>query len=113
MTTDLLYPSFEGVIEAHSRIIRLTGGQSGMISSSNLKYILETVQYIGEELGESKDGIKCKAEYVLYNIVVLHPFLDGNKRSAFEVTKRFLELNRRPFKPEEEEAFNKLVPSRG
>lgn len=70
---------------------------------------METVQDIGEELGDSNEAIRRKAAYLLYNMVVLHPFLDGNKRSAFEVTKRFLELNRRSFKPEEEEAFNKLV----
>ncbi|MDG6994292.1 MAG: type II toxin-antitoxin system death-on-curing family toxin [Nitrososphaerota archaeon] len=109
MTSDLRYPSFEAVTEAHRRIIGMSGGHSGMISTSNLKYILETVQDIGEELGDDKEAIVHKAAYLMYNIVVLHPFLDGNKRSAFEVTKRFLELNGWSFKSAEEETFKKLV----
>jgi death-on-curing family protein len=80
-----------------------------MVSSSNLKYILATVQDIGEELDDELEAMKRKAAYLIYNMVVSHPFLDGNKRSAFEVTKRFLELNNFILDPEEEETFCKLV----
>lgn len=107
--SDFLYPSFEAVMEAHAMIIRTTGGQAGMVSSSNLKYILEIVQDIGEELDDVGEAIKIKATYLMYRMIVSHPFLDGNKRSAFEVTKRFLELNNWIFMPRAEEAFSKLI----
>jgi len=34
-----------------------------------------------------------KAAFVLYNIVVIHPFLNGNKRTAFGLVGAFLEAN--------------------
>ncbi|HKW05424.1 MAG TPA: Fic family protein [Nitrososphaerales archaeon] len=102
------YPSYEAVRQAHAKIIEATGGHAGMITSSNLKYILEAVQDIGEEFSE-ESSIRKKAAYLMYNIVVSHPFLDGNKRSAFEVTRRFLELNYWIFNPAQEESFEKLV----
>ena len=110
MMADFIYPSFEAVMEAHNRIVRATGdGHRGVINKSNLKYILETVRDIGEELDDEQEAIKKKATYLMYNIVLSHLFVDGNKRTAFEVTKRFLELNNWVFKPEEEDAFDKLV----
>jgi len=47
--------------------------------------------------------------YLLFNLVNLHPFLDGNKRTAFEVTKNFLRLNGWSFAPEDDDAFGILV----
>lgn len=109
MKLELVYPSFEAVLEAHIRIIRKIGGQTGSVNASNLKYILETVHDIGEESENAQKVIKRKAAYMMYNMVVSHPFLDGNKRSAFEITKRFLELNGWVLAPRDEDAFNKLV----
>lgn len=106
--TDFRYPSYDAVMEAHAKIIKATGGQAGMVSSSNLKYILETVQDRYEDFN-LESSIRKKAAYLMHNIIVSHPFLDGNKRSAFEVTKRFLELNDWIFNPGEEESFEKLV----
>jgi death-on-curing protein len=34
-----------------------------------------------------------KAAALLYSIIVFHPFVDGNKRTAFESTKILLRLN--------------------
>jgi len=41
--------------------------------------------------------------------VNLHPFLDGNKRTAFEVTKGFLNLNGWKFEPDSDGAFTILL----
>jgi death-on-curing protein len=59
-------------------------------------------------LPEEEAAIR-KATYLLYNIVNMHPFLDGNKRTAFEVAKNFLRLDGWTFKPEEQEAFNIFI----
>ena len=79
-----------------------------MLSPSNLAYILETAIDIGERMPE-ENGIVRKSSYLLFNLVNLHPFLDGNKRTAFEVAKNFLMLNGWSFEPEENDAFSTLV----
>jgi death-on-curing family protein len=75
---------------------------------SNLAYVLETAKDIGENLPEEK-AIVRKAAYLLFNLVNLHPFLDGNKRTAYEVTRDFLELNGWNLEPSENDAFDILV----
>ena len=75
---------------------------------SNLAYILESAKDIGENLPEG-DAILRKSSYLLFNLVNLHPFLDGNKRTAFEVTKDFLNLNGWKFEPDEDDVFATLI----
>ena len=77
------------------------------MSVSNLAYVLETSQDIGEGLRE-RQAVVRKAGYMLFNLVTLHPFLDGNKRTAFEVVKSFLGLNGWEFDPVEDDAFATL-----
>ena len=98
------YPSQKAVLVLHEKIVRQSGGHLGFVSISNLAYILETSQDIGEDLPEEQAVIR-KAGYMLFNLIGLHPFLDGNKRTAFEVVKNFLGLNGWEFRPAEEDAF--------
>ena len=60
------YPSQDAVLRLHERIIRQSGGQQGFVSISNLAYVLETSQDIGEGLPEEQ-AVVCKAGYLLYN----------------------------------------------
>ncbi len=102
------YPSYEAAIEAHERVLRKSGGQTGMISPSNLKYVLESLEDVGKGFS-SAAAAKRKAAYLLDNIIRLHPFLDGNKRTAFAITKVFLDINGWAFEPSEQEAFEHLL----
>ena len=34
-----------------------------------------------------------KAAFLLYNVIIVHPFLNGNKRTAFGLAGSFLEAN--------------------
>jgi fido (protein-threonine AMPylation protein) len=52
-----------------------------MVSSSNLACIFDTIRDIGEHLSD-KDAARRKSGYLLYNVISMHPFLDGNKRTA-------------------------------
>ncbi len=79
-----------------------------MVNRSGLMYIVETIRDIGDHLSE-EESIKKKAGYLLYNMVAMHPFLDGNKRTAFEVTKNFLRLNGWEFKTREQDVFGTLI----
>jgi death-on-curing protein len=78
------------------------------VSPANLAFILDAVKDIGEGLPEDGAMVK-KSGYLLFNLVDLHPFLDGNKRTAFEVAKNFLRLNGRIFEPGEDDAFGTLL----
>ncbi len=101
------YSSYEAVIEAHKRVVKASGGTAGVLNISNLQYILDTVKDIGK--GSELDKLISKAAYILHNIVTLHPFIDGNKRTAFETAEAFLQLNGEEFDAEEDESFNMLI----
>jgi death on curing protein len=42
---------------------------------------------------ESNEAVVKKAAFLLYSLVTQHPFINGNKRTAFEIVNAFLELN--------------------
>ena len=73
-------------------IVDVTGGEHGYLSRSNLEYLLDTVKDVGERLPRKQAIIK-KAAFLLYNVIVVHPFLNGNKRTAFEITRSFVSSN--------------------
>jgi death on curing protein len=86
------YPSIDQVEHLHNRVLDITGGERGDLSRSNLEYVLDAVKEIGEEL-DVRNAIKKKAAFLLYNLISQHPFVNGNKRTAFELVKLFLRLN--------------------
>ena len=55
-------------------------------------YILETAQDLSNE-EDYEEALAAKAAYILFNIIVAHPFIDGNKRTAFGTADVFLRLN--------------------
>ena len=87
-----MYPSVEQVERLHERVLDVTGGERGDLSRSNLEYVLDAVKEMGEEL-DVRNALKQKAAFLLYNLISQHPFVNGNKRTAFELVKLFLRLN--------------------
>ena len=81
------YPTLEEIVEINKRL-----GEGGvLVNKSNLEFILEKAKNV--------KAIERKATTIfLYDIIRLHPFLDGNKRTAFHTMLYFLELNGRKFK---------------
>ncbi|MCP8313505.1 MAG: type II toxin-antitoxin system death-on-curing family toxin [archaeon] len=104
MSSEIEYPSPEQVDMLYREIIRRTGGESGYLNRSNLDYILDAVKDVGERLPR-KEALIRKAAFLLYNIIRMHPFLNGNKRTAFELTKIFLESNGYRLQSGVQEAF--------
>jgi len=80
------------VSRLYQGIVDVTGGEHGYLSRSNLEYLLDTVKDVGERLPRKQAIIK-KAAFLLYNVIVVHPFLNGNKRTAFEITRSFVSSN--------------------
>jgi death-on-curing protein len=67
-------------------------GNAGDLAKGNLEFALERVKHVGEGLDIEKAIVK-KAAFLLYTLVIQHPFINGNKRTAFEVAEAFLEMN--------------------
>ncbi len=86
------YLSSEEVEWFHDRILESTGGERGALAKANLEFVLDRVKHIGEGLDTEKAIVK-KAAFLLHSLVIHHPFINGNKRTAFEVVEAFLELN--------------------
>lgn len=76
----------------HDLLIKMLGGEPGVLNMSNLDYVLSTVEGIGADLKDSEKRIKKQVSYVLYNLVSLHPYVNGNKRSGFLVSNVYANL---------------------
>ena len=92
MSEDVKYPSIEQALKLYDQIVKATGGERGYLSKSNLEYILDSVKDIGERLPRKRAIVK-KTSFLLYNVIVIHPFLNGNKRTSFGLAELFLEAN--------------------
>jgi len=109
---EIRYPSVEQVERLHDRVLDLTGGEHGDLSRSNLEYVLAAVKEIGEEL-DIRTAVKKKAAFLLYNLISQHPFVNGNKRTAFELVKLFLRLNGFEIKLKPQETYSFLADIAG
>jgi len=82
----------EEVEGLYSSVIKHTGGEHGYLSKGNLGYLLETVKDVGER-APTRQAIVKKAAFLLYNVLVIHPFINGNKRTGYELARLFLRAN--------------------
>jgi death-on-curing protein len=87
------------IIDLNKRIVREFGGSFGMPNESNLDFVLA-------KAANSKDVFR-KAAVIMHGINEGHPFVDGNKRTAFESAKILLLANgvELKFQPNEVEDF--------
>ena len=63
------------IIEIHADILRDFGGTSGIRDTGTLDYVIYQVN-------RSREVIR-KSAIILHGIATGHPFVDGNKRTAF------------------------------
>ena len=83
---DVWYPDEEFVMAAHELMLKEYGGYPRFrIGIGVFKHILEEVK--------STKGIYRKAAILLRKLVTVRIFENGQHRTAFEVTKTFLEMN--------------------
>ena len=84
--------SLEEVLELHDDQISSFGGTPGVRDEGLLESALAQPQatFGGQLLHQT---IAEQAAAYLYHRAMNHPFIDGNKRSAFAVTDTFLRLN--------------------
>ena len=108
MSEEIRYPSTEQVSELYDMTIKASGGERGFVGKSNLDYLLDAVKDIGDRLPR-KQAIMKKAAFLLYNLIVVHPFLNGNKRTAFGLAGAFLEANGCELDTQATEAYEFLL----
>ena len=87
----LLTPSAVTIKQIHDTFIAHYG-VGGFMSEGMVEGCLErAMTYIYRFQPFPKLFLKAAA--MLYSFIIFHPFVDGNKRTAFETTKIFLRLN--------------------
>lgn len=102
----LKYLSVKQVILIHSDIIRNFGGSLGIHSKDLLESAVFRMQasFGGKDLYPT---VFDKAAALFESLIKNHPFVDGNKRTAFVAAVTFLEINgyQTNFDPQKAEDF--------
>ena len=96
----IIYLTTKEIIEAHREIIKETGGHSGILSYGNLDFLVSQSKI-------PKD-VERAAAILFFGILTGHPFVDGNKRSAYACLKALLRLNGKKFNVKESEKWKVL-----
>jgi len=71
--------SIEDIIEVNKKVVKVTKEEHVILSRGNLEYIIDN------------------AATYFYDIITVHPFLAGNKRTAFTVADVYLKANKLEF----------------
>jgi len=91
----------------HDRLLALDGGAAGVRNVGLLQSALARPQQL-DAYGDAPDTIDMAGAYMV-GIVRNHPFVDGNKRTAFVVGVLFLEINGHRFAATEEDATHAVL----
>ena len=100
--------SISQVLDIHQDEINSFGGTSGVRDEGLLDSALAQAQatFGGELLHPT---IHEQAAAYLYHLAMNHPFIDGNKRTAFAVMDTFITLNAYSLNLSSEQAYNLVI----
>lgn len=86
------YLTAEEILRIHSAIVDETGGSHGVRDRKPLEVMeaLPQLRSFGKELYPT---VFLKAGLYVRNIIMSHPFIDGNKRTAISAADVFMQLN--------------------
>ena len=91
----------------HDRLLALDGGAAGVRNLGLLQSALARPQQL-YAYGDDPDTVDMAAAYMV-GIARNHPFVDGNKRTAFVVGVLFLEINAYRFSASEEDTTQAIL----
>jgi death on curing protein len=91
----------------HDRLLALDGGAAGVRNVGLLQSALARPRQL-HAYGDAPDTVEMAAAYTM-GIIRNHPFVDGNKRTAFVVGVLFLELNGYRFTAAEQDATQAIL----
>ncbi len=86
------YLTKEEIVSIHNKVIDESGGSSGIFIDGNLDSATDAPRRIvfGHEPFQT---LSEKAATLFHEVNKLHPFVDGNKRTAYIAADTFLRLN--------------------
>jgi death-on-curing protein len=88
-------------IDMHAEQLRIYGGPEGLRDLGMLESALSRPQ---NKFAYGETDLAVLAAAYAYGIARNHPFVDGNKRAAFQAMMVFLRLNEIAFKPDSAQA---------
>ncbi len=101
MAPTLWYPSVQDVLDIHEDIVsEYTDTSHGVQNRGDIEFALEHVE--SGSFGTVPETIHEKAFELLRLLVVNHPFVDGNKRTALNTVTVFYFLNGYRFEYDDE-----------
>ncbi len=98
----------EAVLAMHQRQLAEHGGMDGVRDPGLLSSALARARHLFAYAGDSIDLPALGAAYA-FGIARNHPFIDGNKRTAFVVCRTFLIINGSDFEATKEEKYNTFL----
>ncbi|MDE1767057.1 MAG: type II toxin-antitoxin system death-on-curing family toxin [Thaumarchaeota archaeon] len=103
--SDIVYPDEDDILLLRKNF-KLAS--DGYLSRGKMSYILDSVRDMYNKR-EADDLLAAKAAFILFQIISSHPFIDGNKRTAYGTADFFLRLNGYCIRVEPEEALEFIV----
>lgn len=100
------FPTADQVIQMHDEILERSGGEPGVLHRGPIEAALERARW-GPFVGEG--DLADRAALLIRGIAQEHPFVDGNKRTAFEVAETFLARNGIDLRASDEEIIALLL----
>jgi death-on-curing protein len=100
--------NLQDVLTIHRTAIHQYGGSHGIRDLGLLESALAAPHHsmFGEDL---YPDLVAKCAILLYLLIENHPFVDGNKRTAFLAALRFVELNGSTFDATEDELYDLTI----
>src|SRR3989344_6542984 len=92
----------EDVIKHNKHILAVSGGDFGLVND-NLSFTVDSVN--------QEKNLLDKSTNFLYYTIAGHPFIEGNKRTAFEIAKGILASGGSLLKAREEEIIGFITGS--
>ncbi len=93
----------EEIISIHDYLIDRFGGERGILNRGELEFIVDWVNSHPEK------SLFWKVAVLMRGIISAHPFIDGNKRTGFEVAEIILNAEGYEITASDDEAFNFIL----
>ena len=104
---DPVWIDIRDALALHNRLLGLDGGPAGVRDDGLLESALARPQQL-HAYGNRPDTVDLASAYTA-GIIRNHPFIDGNKRTAFILGALFLELNGWTLTASEEDATRAVL----
>jgi len=101
-----LYP--DQVLYIHDQVVAVSGGSLGLRDRS----ILESAVFRPQSSFGGLDlypDLFTKAAVLCHSLILNHPFVDANKRAAYETLRVFLQINGRDISAKDGDKFDMLL----